>query len=227
MKIKELPINERPYERLEKYGPEILSDAELLAIILKTGTKEKTVVQIAQEILSYDYENAGLAFLRNVSLEEIQNIKGIGKVKAIQLKALGELTARLSCKKIQTKQKINSPEDASLIVMAEMKDLKHEIIKIILLDNKNQVLRTVTISVGSLNKVSVNAKELFKEPIKSSSNKIILVHNHPSGSIIPSRSDIEFTKDMYEAGQILGIEILDHIIIGGNNFCSLKRMKLF
>lgn len=227
MKIKDLPINERPYERLEKYGPEVLSDAELLAIIIKTGTKEKTAVQIAQEIFSYDYENNGVTFLRNYSLEQLSNIKGIGKVKAIQLKALGEISVRLSYKKPIAKKKITTPEDASLLVMVEMKDLKTETIRTILLDKQNQVLRVVTNCIGGLNSVAIEAKELFKEPIKSSAAKIIIVHNHPSGSITPSKNDIEFTRSMCEVGNLIGIEIIDHIIIGGENFCSLKRMKMF
>lgn len=227
MKIKDLPISERPYERLEKYGPEMLSEAELLAIIIKNGTKEKTAIEIAQEVLRCDYENKGVSFLRNFSLEQITSIKGIGKVKAIQLKALGEIATRLSCKNVSEKKKVVSPEDASSVVMAEMKDLKYEMIKIILLDNKNHVLRTVTIGIGALNSVSIDAKELFREPLKSSAAKIILVHNHPSGSITPSPSDIKFTKEMDKVANILGIEIIDHIIIGGNKFCSLKRLNLF
>lgn len=227
MKIKDLPINERPYERLEKYGPEILSEAELLAIIIKTGTKEKTAIQVAQEVLSYDYENKGISFLRNFSIEQIADIKGIGKVKAIQLKALGEIATRLSCRTTIEKNKIKTPEDASNLVMAEMKDLKYEVIKTILLDNQNQVLRIVTNCVGSLNSVSLEGRELFTEPIKSSAAKIIIVHNHPSGNTVPSKNDISFTQKMYDIGNMIGIEIIDHIIIGGRSFCSLKRMKLF
>lgn len=227
MKIKDLPISERPYERLERYGPELLTEAELLAIIIKTGTKEKTAIQIAQEVLNCDYENKGISFLRNVSLEQLENIKGVGKIKAIQLRALGELTARLLHKKPSDKSKITTPEDASSLVMAELKDLKYEVIKTILLDKQNHVLRVITNCIGGLNTVAIEGRELFKEPIKSSAAKIILVHNHPSGSTIPSKNDIEFTKKMNSIGNIVGIEIIDHIIIGGSNFCSLKRMKLF
>ncbi len=227
MKIKDLPITERPYERLEKYGPEVLSEAELLAIIIKTGTKDKTVIQVAQEVLSYDYENRGISFLRNFSIEQISNIKGIGKIKAIQLKALSELATRLSCRNVVEKKKIKTPEDASCLVMADMKDLTYEVIKTILLDNQNQVLRIITNCIGTLNSVALEGRELFKEPIKSSAAKIIIIHNHPSGNLVPSKSDIKFTQKMYDIGNLIGIEIIDHIIIGGNDFCSLKRLKLF
>lgn len=227
MKIKDLPVNERPYERLEKYGPEILSEAELLAIIIKTGTKDKTAIQVAQEVLSYDYESKGISFLRDYSIEEIASIKGIGKVKAIQLKALGEIATRLSCRAVIKKNKITTPEDASSLVMSDMKDLKHEVVKTILLDNQNQVMRVVTNCVGSLNSVSLEGRELFREPIKSGAAKIIIIHNHPSGSLIPSRSDISFTQKMSEIGEMIGVDVIDHLIIGGRDFCSLKRMKLF
>ncbi len=227
MKIKELPITERPYERLEKYGPEVLSDAELLAIIIKTGTKDKTAIQVAQEVLKCDYKSEGISFLRDYSIEQISEIKGIGKVKAIQLKALGEIAARLSCRKVMKRNKITTPEEASSLVMADMKDLKHEVIKTILLDNQNQVIRVVNTCSGSLNSVVLEGKELFKEPIKSSADKIIIVHNHPSGNLTPSKNDIRFTQKMREIGEMIGIDVADHLIIAGREFCSLKRMKLF
>lgn len=227
MKIKELPITERPYERLEKYGPEVLSEAELLAIIIKTGTKDKTAIQVAQEVLSFDYKSEGISFLRDCSLEEIASIKGIGKVKAIQLKALGEIAARLSCRKVIKRNKINTPEEASSLVMADMKDLKHEVVKTILLDNQNQVIRVVNICSGAFNSVMLEGKEIFKEPIKSSASKIIIVHNHPSGSLTQSNNDIRFTQKMRDIGELMGVDVVDHLIIAGRNFCSLKRMKLF
>lgn len=226
MKIKDLPINERPYERLEKYGPEILSEAELLAIIIKTGTKDKTAIQVAQEVLGYDYESKGISFLRDYSLEQIAAIKGIGKVKAIQLKALGEIATRLSCRAIIKKNKITTPEDASSLVMSDMKDLKHEVVKTILLDNQNQVIRIVTNCIGSLNAVLLEGRELFREPIKSGAAKLIIIHNHPSGSLVPSKNDIKFTQKMKDIGEMIGVEVIDHLIIGGRSFCSLKRMNL-
>lgn len=228
MKIKELPVSERPYEKLEIYGPEVLSNAELLAIIIKTGTKDKTAVEIAQEILKYDFEAEGVNFLRNASIEELKNIHGVGRVKAIQLKALGEISVRLASKKIVSKVKIITPEDAARCVMADMQDLKQEVIKTILLDNQNQIIRIVTNAIGTLNAISLEPREIFKEPVKSNSPKIILVHNHPSGDITPSNKDIEFTTRMCNVGKVLGVEILDHIIIGGyGKFCSLKRDKKF
>lgn len=227
MKIKELSYFDRPYEKLENYGAEILSDSELLAIILKTGTKEKTVLQISQELMSKDKNNEGVVFLSQFSIEELMKIEGIGRVKAIQLKAISELAIRSSSKKPLLKDKIKTPEQLSLLFMSELRYKKQEILKTAILDSQNRIIKSITNSIGGLNSNAIEMRELLLEPIKSSAAKIALVHNHPSGDCTPSRSDILFTNKVNEACKIFGIELIDHIIIGNGEFSSLKRLELF
>lgn len=227
LRIKDLPENERPYERLQKYGAHILSNAELLAIIIKTGTRTETSVEVAQRLLKMDEEGIGLGFLNHVSLEELKRIKGIGKVKAIQIKALMELAKRISASRKANKIVIKSPKDVSSLLMEEMRCLRQEELREILLNSKNCVIRTCTVAVGGLNTSAVEVREVFKEPIRSGCASIILVHNHPSGDPEPSKEDVLFTKRIFEGGEILGIKVLDHIIIGDGNYISMKEKNLF
>lgn len=228
MNIKELPTMERPYEKFESFGGEMLSDAELLAIIIKAGTKDKTSVQLIQELMKdFEYENKGLGFLNGLSLTEIQKIKGLGKIKAIQLKAICELSKRIVKPANFNRYKITSPEDVAMLVMEELRYMSQERLITILLDSQNVVLKKITLAIGGLNKNLIEPREIFKEPIKLSADKIILVHNHPSGNPYPSDTDIKMTKRVVEAGKIFGIEILDHVIIGNGIFSSLKKMNKF
>lgn len=222
MKIKELPSLERPYEKLENFGPEMLSNAELLAIIIKTGTHKSSSIQIAQEVLKLDEEKKGISFLKDISLEELQKKSGIGRVKAIQLKALAELASRVNTTKF-VRTKISTPEDVSTIFMNELRDLKQETMKTLLLNSKNQLIRIVTNSLGSINFSYIEPRDIFREPLKSGAAKIILVHNHPSGDPTPSKQDIQFTKTIFEMGEMFNIELVDHIVIGNDEFYSLKR----
>jgi len=219
MKIKELPLSERPYEKLELYGAEKLSNAELLAIIIKTGTKEKTVITIAQEILKLQNGN-NLRFLQDLSIEDFMKIKGIGKVKAIQLKAVAELTKRIA-RPIDNKIKIKSAKDIADLLMPEMKYEKREIAKVVLLNSKNIVQKIINISLGGVNFACLEPKDVLSEAIKIQAPKIILVHNHPSGDANPSKSDFDLTERLYEAAQIIGIELLDHIVIGDGCYTSI------
>lgn len=221
MKIKELPLSERPYEKLELYGAEKLSNAELLAIIIKTGTKEKTVVTIAQEILKMQNGN-NLRFLADLSIEEFMQIKGIGKVKAIQLKAVAELTKRIA-RPIDDKIKIKNAKDVANLLMPEMRYEKREIAKVILLNSKNIIQKIVNISLGGANFACLEPKDVLSEAIKMQAPKIILVHNHPSGDSNPSKSDFTLTDRIYEATQIIGIDFLDHIVIGDGTYKSIFR----
>lgn len=231
LKIKELPETERPYEKLELYGEKNLSDAELLAIIIKTGTKNETSVQIAQKILNlnYDPQMGNLNFLKDVSLEELMQIKGIGRVKAIQLKAICELAVRMSRPSNYKKVKITSTEDAAKFVLEELKNQKKEYIKIILLNNKNQILKTCDMAIGGSNFVNVNIKEIIFEALKIKAPRMILIHNHPSGDPTPSQNDIEFTDKLYNATKMFDIELLDHIVIGNMNYKSIfvETKKIF
>lgn len=227
MKIKDLPEMEKPYEKLENYGASKLSDAELLAVVLKSGTKNKTSVELAQEILLLDSEEKGLNFLKDIPTDELQKIKGLGRVKAIQLKAVVELATRISTPRKIIKRIITSPEEVANILMADMKDETQEIMKVLVLNTKNEIIRIATVGIGTANVNLIEVRDVFKEPIRSNATKIILAHNHPSGDPSPSNSDITFSVKMREFGAAMGIEVLDHVIIGNGKFSSLKRMKKF
>ena len=227
MKIKELPLSERPYEKLEKYGAESLSNAELLAIIIKTGTKEESSVAIAQRILNLNksVETQDLRFLQEIAIEEFMQIKGIGKVKALQLKAICELTKRISRPINNTKSIIKTPKDVANLLMPELKYEKREVAKVLILNIKNVVLRIVDISLGGSNFACIEPKDVFAEAIKMQAPKIILIHNHPSGDATPSKGDYQVTDRIFDAAQLLGIELLDHIILGDENYESLLSKK--
>lgn len=224
LKIKDLPMNERPYEKLEKYGAEALSDAELLAIIIKTGTKNETSVSLAQRILAKDEEGKGIAALHDFSLEQLRTINGIGKVKAIQIKAVMELSKRIaSTFRKNGKITIRSSSDVSRLLMEDMRHLKKEVFKVLLLNTKNHLMKQMNISVGSLNASIVHPREVFSEAVKTGCSSIIFVHNHPSGDPEPSLEDIDTTRKLVGAGEILGIKVLDHIIIGNGIYVSLRE----
>lgn len=227
MKIKDLPLSERPYEKLEIYGAENLSNAELLAIIIKTGTKDESSVTIAQRILSLreNTEKEDLRFLQDISLEEFTKIKGIGKVKAIQLKAVCELTKRISRPINNQKKVIKSPEDVAKLLIPELRYETREIVKVLILNSKNVVLRIINIALGGANFACIEPKDVLSEAIKMQAPKIILVHNHPSGDPKPSNGDYKVTDRIYEASELLGIKLLDHIIIGDGTYNSLLSNK--
>ena len=226
MKMKELPISERPYEKLEMYGENALSNAELIAIIIKTGTREESSINIAQKILALEKNGENnLRFLQNISIEEFMSIKGIGKVKAIQLKAICELTKRMS-KPLDTSQvQINSPKDVAELLTDEMKFEKREIVKALILNSKNVIIKIVDVCLGGTNSAILKPKDVLQEVIKIGAPKIILVHNHPSGDPTPSKSDFEFTERMVQASSIMGIELLDLIVIGDYGFTSIFYLK--
>lgn len=228
LKIKELPIAERPYEKLELYGEKSLSNAELLAIIIKTGTKQETSVQLAQKILRLNNSKNidELNFLRELSLEELMIINGIGKVKAIQIKAVCELSIRMNRPIDYKKVVIKEPNDVAKLLMHDLRFLKREIIKVIILNNKNVILKILDIALGATNSAKVDIKDILSEAVKMQAPKIILVHNHPSGDSTPSKSDIQITDRVYEAANLLGIELLDHIVIGNMEYTSIFTQRL-
>ena len=223
IKIKELPETERPYEKLELYGEKSLSNAELLAIIIKTGTKDETSVEVAQRILklNYDPQTGELNFLRNISLNELMQIKGIGRVKAIQLKAISELAIRMAQPSNYKKIKVNSTSQIGNMLIHEFKYFKKEYAKLLLLNNRNEILKIENISIGGLTSVSVSIKEIIFKAIKLQASKIILAHNHPTGDPTPSKVDIEFTDKLYQATLMFDIELLDHIVLGEQSFKSI------
>ncbi len=222
IKIKELPELERPYEKLEMYGEKTLSNAELLAIIIKTGTKEETSVQLAQRLLSLNKTTKeDLNYLQTLSIEELMEVKGIGKVKAIQLKAVGEISARMFSKTKYKKMFINEPKDLAEILIGNIKSETNEKVKIAILNSRNQLLKIQDIASGGIDFVNVEVKEILTEPIKMKAPKYILVHNHPGESAKPSKNDIEYTKTLYKLSQLFNIELVDHIIIAGMNYTSI------
>ena len=224
-KIKQLPTSERPYEKLEIYGPKILSNSELLAIIIKTGTKEESSVTLAQKILSIKNDKNDLTFLQDLSIEELCKIKGIGKVKAIQIIAVCELAKRMSRPINTEKIKIKNTEDVAKLLMNELSYEKREIAKVIILNSKNIVIKITDVSYGGTSYAVLEPKEVLADAIKMGAPKIILVHNHPSGDPTPSKMDYVATDKIYEAAEIMGIELLDHVIIGKGKFASVFNNK--
>ena len=220
--MKELPELERPYEKLELYGEKILSNAELLAIIIKTGTKDETAIELAQKILKLNDTNTeDLSYLKELSIEELMQIKGIGKVKAIQLKAVTEIAIRMFKTSNYKAVTIKQPYDLAKILMSELKFEKSEKVKLIILNNKNEVQKIKEIATGGSNFANVSIKDILSEPIKMKAPKIILVHNHPSGDSTPSNQDRVFTEQLYEISELMGIQLVDHIVIGNMNYTSI------
>lgn len=222
--ISSLPENERPREKLLNYGVKALSNVELLAILLRTGIKNESALSLSYKILSNE---EGIKFLANARVEDLSEINGIGLAKASQLIAAVELGKRIAQYTYDEDLFIRKPQDVAEILMEEMRYLKKEHMKVIMLNTKCKVIGMEEISVGILNSSLAHPREVFITAIKKSSANIILTHNHPSGDPNPSKDDIQITKRIYEAGRILGIELYDHIIIGDGVFVSLKEKNLF
>lgn len=221
--IKKLPETERPYEKLEQKGEKVLTNAELLAIIIKTGNREETSIQLAQKILmlNENINKNNLNFLRDITIEELVKIKGIGKVKAIQIKAVCELASRMNSIDNYKKIIIRKPKDVVEVIIQDMRFEKQEILKVIMLDNHNQILKIKDVAKGTNNFVSASVRNILNEAVKIQALKIILVHNHPSGNPNPSQKDYEFTEKVRNASELLEIQLLDHIVIGDNKYISI------
>lgn len=223
LSLKQLPNSERPYEKLEMYGEKTLSNSELLAIILKTGTKEQTAVGLAQNILKLKGKE-DLRSLQEISINELQQIKGIGKVKAIQIKAVCELAKRMA-----RPQKLNvvikQPKDVAELLMDELRYEKRENVKILILNTKNVLQKIVDITTGSISSAKIDLKQIFEETLKTGMSKFILVHNHPSGDATPSNQDIELTKRIIEGANLLEMQLIDHIVIGDGTYQSILANK--
>lgn len=218
-RIKDLPENERPREKLIKYGAEALSNAELLAILIRMGTKDESALDVAYKILK---QQGGIGFLVDSKPEELRELSGIGIAKAAQLKAAVELGRRLSSQTYRNEVFVRCSRDAANLVMEDMRYLKKEYMKAILLNIKCGLVGIEEISVGSINSSIVHPREVFAPAIKRSCASLILVHNHPSGDPAPSQEDVNITKRLTECGSLLGIEVVDHLIIGDGKYVSLK-----
>lgn len=220
--IRDIPNQERPYEKMLMYGEKNLTNIELLSIIIKTGTKDSSALEIAQKVMMQGaHEENSLRLLQNLSIQEFMQIEGIGKVKAIELKAVGEIAKRISKPLINAQIKVSSKEDIANMFLEELQNEKNEILKVVLLNNKNIVKKILSIAVGSEENISINVKTILSEPVKMQLPRIILVHNHPSGSPIPSYADIVFTEKICKAANLLDIQVLDHIIIGDGKYYSI------
>ena len=227
LKMKELPESERPYEKAQMYGTEVLSDSELLAIIIKCGTKEDTSVGLAQKILNLQKttNQKDLRFLQNISIEELMQIKGIGRVKAIQIKATCELAKRMSRPIQSLKYMIKGTQDVAHLFMDELKYEKREIVKLLILNSQNEVLKNITITQGGISFASLEPQAILSEPVKMNASGIVLVHNHPGGLAKPSDEDIRATDRIKECADIMGICLIDHVIIAEENYISVLAFQ--
>lgn len=221
--IKEMPIEERPREKIINYGINSLSNAELVAVLLRTGHQQKSAIDLAQELLN---TFGGLTEVNTITYEELIKIKGIGRSKACQLLASVEIAKRLSSYKMKRQMKIKKPSDLNRYLKDELRNLKKEKFMVILLNVKNEVISKNTISIGNLDTSIVHPREVFNIAIKKSAASMILVHNHPSGDPTPSTNDKNITNRLLEVGKIVGIDILDHLIFGDNCFYSFKEHEL-
>ncbi|MGL5695155.1 MAG: RadC family protein [Peptostreptococcaceae bacterium] len=219
-KVKDMALEERPREKMILNGPDDLSNAELLAILLRTGTKKRNAIELADYIIKKDLQ--GIRYLQDITIEELCEIDGIGISKATQIKAALELGIRISSAK-PNRYKVKNPWDIYKYYMESLRYKQNEIFKVVLLNTKNEIITDVDVSVGTLNSSLVHPREVFKEAIKRSSNKMILIHNHPSGSIEPSKEDKSITTRLIKCGELIGIEVIDHIIIGDGLYFSFKE----
>lgn len=222
--MKDIPTDERPYEKCLKEGAQGLSDAELLSIIIRTGTREENSLILAQKILALNYPKKGILGLLHLSMQELMQIKGIGRVKGAQLLCIGELSRRIWKKtaRLETAA-FHNPLDIVNYFVEDMRHREQELVYIMLLNTKGVLIKDVMISQGTVNASVVSPREIFIEAVKYHAVSLVLVHNHPSGDPSPSREDINLTKRVKEAGELLGIRLLDHIIIGDNSYISLKE----
>ncbi len=219
--MRDLPTEEKPRERLLGQGANTLTNTELLAVLIQTGTGNLSALDLASRVLCLD-PISGVEFLSDCTQEQLMEISGIGPSKACQILAAVELGKRVNSSGFKERPKIKSPEDIANVFIPQMKHLKREEFRVCFLNTKNEVTAHEVISIGSLNASIVHPREVYARAIKRSAAAIILVHNHPSGNPEPSREDIEITSRLSESGLILGIKVLDHVIIGGQRWYSLK-----
>ncbi len=221
--IKELPASDRPRERLLLVGPQALNTAELLAIVLRTGVGGENAVRLAERLLA---SYGGLGGLARSGVNQLLREKGLGEAKVAQIKASMELSRRLMLEGEDVRPQITSPQDAANLVVGEMAFLEQEHLRAILLDTRHRVLEIVMVSVGGLNTASVRMGDMFREAVRSNASALIAVHNHPSGDPTPSAQDVAITRKMVEAGDLLGVKVLDHLVIGRGRWVSLKERGL-
>ena len=221
--IKDMQEEERPRERLAKLGPQSLTNAELLAILLRVGVVGESSVQVGQRLLN---SFGGISGIHRASIDELSNQKGIKLAKAAQIKAAIELGRRLILESPEERPSIHSPAEAAELVQYEMSALEQEELRVLLLDTRNRVQHVETVYRGSVNSSQVRVAEIFKTAIRRNATNIIVIHNHPSGDPTPSPDDIAITRAIIQAGELLDVKLLDHIIVGNSRFVSLKERGL-
>jgi DNA repair protein RadC len=221
--IRDMPSEERPRERLRNYGAGALSTAELLAIMLRVGSQGESAISLAMRILA---EHGGLSGLAKASFAELQGIRGLGPAKITQIKAALELGRRLLVASPEERPQVRSPADVANLVMIDMCWLEQEHLRLVLLDTKNRVLDIPTVYIGNLNTSVIRVGELFRYALRANCAGMIVVHNHPSGDPTPSPEDVRVTERVVEAGELLDVDVLDHIVIGDRRFVSLKERGL-
>lgn len=219
--LKDMPASEQPYEKCEKSGPGVLSDAELLAVVIRSGARRERAVDLAARILGFSKAYPGLLVLNHLSLKDLTSIRGIGRVKAIQLLCIAELTKRMAKATNEGKLKLITPESVANYYMEQMRHLAREIVYLVMLDSKSNLLKDMIISSGTVSSSLLSPREIFLNALKYEAVNVILLHNHPSGDPTPSREDIQTTKRIKEAGNLVGVRLMDHIIIGDNKYISL------
>jgi len=216
-----------PYERFLKYGPESLTDTELLAIILRTGTKEKNALELADDILHIKAELQGkLIGLHQLTLTELTKLPGIGEVKAVKILAIGELSKRMAKQSLGNLRRFDSAASIAEYYMETMRHYRTECVMLILLDNRGHLLGERLISSGTVNASLISPREIFIQALKYEASSIVLIHNHPSGDITPSKADVYATEQVTECGKLMNIPLIDHIIIGDNTYASLSELGL-
>lgn len=221
--VKNLPVSEQPRERLRDYGSQALSDAELLAILLRVGVQGMNVIQLAQKLL---HDHGGWRGLQQSSFADLCTFHGMGEAKTAHVKAAIEIGRRLLLAAPEERLQITSPADVVGLLQLEMSHLEKEHLRTVILNTKNHVLKVETVTVGSLNSAGVRIAEVFREPIKLNAASIIVVHNHPSGDPTPSPDDVLITKQLIQAGQLLDIDVLDHLVIGQSRWVSMRERRL-
>jgi len=223
VRIREIPSSERPRERLRDLGAAALSTAELLAIILRTGSARQSVLNLASSLLA---RHGGLSGLARLSFADLVRERGVGEAKAAEMQATFQLALRLNALQPEERPFVRSPEDVNALLGGEMALLDQERLRVLLLNTRNQVLAVNEVYKGSVSTALVRTAELFREAVRQNAPSVILVHNHPSGDPSPSPDDVVMTKQAIEAGTVLGIELLDHVIIGDRRYASLKQLGL-
>lgn len=226
--MKELPESERPYEKCIREGESALSDSELLAVILRCGTKGLSSLDLANNIMNFMNESSypGLPGILHSSLSDLRKIRGVGRVKAIQLKCIGELSKRIAAAAAKPALSFHRPGSIAAYYMEQLRHQEQELMICMMLDNQNHLLAERLISKGTVNAALVTPREIYMEAVRFHAVSLVLVHNHPGGNPAPSKCDLDVTERIFQAGEILGIHLLDHIIIGDHQYVSFKEQGI-